>query len=307
VSRQLSLFPRADPEGEARQVLDTVIAEQSPSHVFGLFSGGHDSLCATHLVSSHARFTAAVHINTGIGIERTRQFVRDTCRQQGWPLLEYHPPRPPFKDQHGGLWGREGQTAYEALVERWGFPGPQGHTLIYNRLKERCLAQLVRDHRRGRDKVILVTGVRKQESKRRMGHIVACQVDGRRVWCAPLVDWDAHDKQDYLDRHQLPRNPVAEALCMSGECLCGAFARPGELALVEQVCPATAAYIRSLEIQVASAGQALCRWGQKPPAQRKQRSSGGRALPLCHSCEARQEAQETGADQPVLSAAQETL
>ena len=62
----------------ASKVLDQAIAACKPKAVFGLFSGGHDSLTATYVASQHSAFTAAVHINTGIGIEATREFVRKT-------------------------------------------------------------------------------------------------------------------------------------------------------------------------------------------------------------------------------------
>src|SRR4249920_2790823 len=92
------------------------ILEHRPSHVFALFSGGHDSLCSTHLASQWPEFTAAVHVNTGIGIQETRTFVRDTCREHGWPLLEYHPDA----------------KTYEDLVREKGMPrGPKSHNTMY--------------------------------------------------------------------------------------------------------------------------------------------------------------------------------
>jgi 3'-phosphoadenosine 5'-phosphosulfate sulfotransferase (PAPS reductase)/FAD synthetase len=274
-------------EAEAAGILAGVVARHGPSHTFALFSGGHDSLCSTHLAMASGLAAAVVHVNTGIGIERTRRFVRDTCRGYGWPLIELHPPPPPYRDRHGRPWGEPGQTPYEAMVIRWGFPGPSGHTLMYNRLKERCIARLLRDHKDGRRPVVLVTGVRRKESRRRMGHIVSEQREGRRVWCAPLCDWDDRDKEAYAARHSLPVNEVAKRLCMSGECLCGAFARPEELAEIRAVCPETHDYIRRLELAVRDAGQTRCRWGEKPPPSRRT----GRAdrpdqpwLPLCEDC-----------------------
>jgi 3'-phosphoadenosine 5'-phosphosulfate sulfotransferase (PAPS reductase)/FAD synthetase len=143
-----------------------------PNKVLGLFSGGHDSLCACHMASTVPPFDGCVHVNTGIGVEATREFVRSTCRQNGWPLLEYHPP-----------------VSYEEIVLRWGFPGPAGHTLVYNRLKERCLRQLVRDHKAApQDCILLVSGVRRQESRWRMGFVQPIQQEGARVWVTPLAD-----------------------------------------------------------------------------------------------------------------------
>jgi 3'-phosphoadenosine 5'-phosphosulfate sulfotransferase (PAPS reductase)/FAD synthetase len=239
---QAGLFPAFrldDPEADARAILDGAVELHRPSAIVGLFSGGHDSLCACHVASRHPLFAGCAHVNTGIGIERTRQFVRDTCRQFGWPLRELHPPpfvpalekRKPWID-YANL------PAYEALVLHHGFPGPSGHRLMYNRLKERCLRRLVKErkHHAG-DRVLFVSGVRRDESTRRMGINQAVQREGCRVWAAPLLNWDGIHKRDYMGKHRLPRNEVVEALCMSGECCCGSFAKPHELDEIARVAP----------------------------------------------------------------------
>lgn len=288
-------FPLTDAVAEAQQHLRLAVEKYQPVKVYTLFSGGYDSLCASHLAWRTIKVDAAVHVNTEIGIEETREFVRKTCSDFGWPLIEMHPPRPPFKDKEGRLWGKEGQTAYEAIVHRWGFPGPKGHTLIYNRLKERCVARLVQEAKTTlHDKVMLVTGVRKQESKRRMGYITAHNLEGSRLWVAPCVDWNNDHKRTYREQHQLPVNRVVQQLCMSGECLCGAFAHKGELAEIEQFWPEVAAYIRNLEISVRdTTGCPFFRWGDPEqfanlPADSDD-SEDTPLFSLCWSCNAKQE------------------
>ena len=240
-----------------------------------LFSGGHDSLCSTHLASRSPRFDGCVHIDTGIGIEQTRAFVRATCERHGWPLREYRPP-----------------MSYEEIVLRWGFPGPAGHSLVYGRLKERCLWQLVRENKTcRRDRVLLVSGIRRQESRRRMGYVEPVQADGARVWVAPLLNWSHEDKHAYLDAHRLPRNPVVEKLCMSGECLCGAFARKGELDEIAFWYPEAAARIRALEARAAEAG-VPCRWGQPPDTAK--RTAPAPTVGLCWSCGVKKAGEDDG-------------
>jgi hypothetical protein len=56
--------------GAAGGVITDAVDEHRPSHVFALFSGGHDSLCSTAVAALHPSFTAAVHINTGVGMRR---------------------------------------------------------------------------------------------------------------------------------------------------------------------------------------------------------------------------------------------
>lgn len=236
----------------ALAVLEGAIAGFDPSHVFAMFSGGHDSLTATAIAAEHPRFTAAVHIDTGIGIDETREFVRETCRAQGWPLLEYQPP-----------------VSYDDIVLEHGFPGPGAHRYAYVRLKERCVDALVREHKTGRrTKVVLVTGARSQESRRRMGHVEAVQVEVEsvKVWVAPIHDWTKADCNALIDGRGLPRNPVVDAIHMSGECLCGSYANAmEERPLIGALYPAVERRIRDLELRAEEAGIVACEWGKRPP------------------------------------------
>lgn len=114
-----------------------------------LLSGGHDSHCACHIASQHPRFSGTVHhIDTSIGSKRTRQHVSEICGHHGWGLQVWKSP-----------------VSYQAYVERWGFPGPGTHGFIYARLKDRCVRRMA-----SRFETALITGVRVDESTRRMGH-----------------------------------------------------------------------------------------------------------------------------------------
>lgn len=259
-----------DLEMGARQILDTAVAEHNPSHVFALFSGGHDSLCSTAIAAEHPRFTAAVHINTGIGIEQTRVFVRETCRAQGWPLIEKRTP----------------PEEYEEMVRTEGFPGPAAHLIAYVRLKERRLDELIREHKQHwLDRIVLVAGVRQEESDRRMGTAQTVRRDGAAVWVNPIIAWQATDRLPFMAQRGLPRNPVVDLLHMSGECLCGAFARPGELEYLAYWFPEVGARIEALQRIAAEAGQP-CRWGERPPERvpDEQLALPMDLPPLCWSC-----------------------
>ena len=230
-----------------QQILNDAVEAHDPVAVFGLFSGGFDSLAATNIAAEHPRFTAAVHINTGIGIEETRSYVRSTAALMGWPLIEKSPP--------------PGST-YQELVLRYGFPGPSMHSLMYRHLKERAVRELVREHKRERlDRVLLVTGVRSSESVRRMGNVQEVKREDARVWVAPILRFSKLDVRLYAVDHGLPQNAVANNLHMSGECLCGCFARPGELERIADWYPGTAERIRTLESEVRASGQSHNVWG----------------------------------------------
>lgn len=253
---------------EARAILDEAVELHKPTHLFGMLSGGHDSLCATHVASKHPLFSGAVHINTGIGVDETREFVRTTCRDRQWTLKQYSPP-----------------VSYDDIVLEHGFPGPGSHFYMYVRLKERCLDALVRDHKKKRkDRIMLVTGVRLDESDRRMGHVEAVVRNRAKVWVAPILNWSTDDKNDYIDHEKLPRNPVVANLCMSGECLCGAFANPGEITEIETFYPEAAARIRRLQDRARDAGVHAV-WGTRPP--KKIEEPPPLPMEMCWSCNAR--------------------
>jgi 3'-phosphoadenosine 5'-phosphosulfate sulfotransferase (PAPS reductase)/FAD synthetase len=224
-----------------------------------------------------------LHINTGIGIERTREFVRETCGDSGWSLRE-----------------EKTTQSYEDLVLERGFPGPAMHGKMYNRLKERPIRRVVSEAKCGHSRtacVMIVSGIRHDESAIRTGYQRAISKVGSQVWVNPLY-WSTIDVfRAYRERHKLQPNPVSAKLGFSGECLCGAHADKGELDRIEFVCPQTAAYLRDLESRVRQAGFP---WGYEsgPPRWWLDQQRGQGLLgdwfddapqckpgPMCHSCE----------------------
>lgn len=231
-----------------------------------LFSGGNDSTTLAHLFRGIA--THAIHANTTIGIEQTRQYVRDTCASWGLPLLEKTAP-----------------ISYRDLVLERGFPGPGMHWKMYSRLKERALDAARHDLgvANSRTKVaVFIAGRRRAESERRQD-VPLWESDGSVIWVSPLAMWTKLDLNTYRELFDdVPRNEVSDLLHMSGECLCGAFAHPGELDEIGEFFPNVKAEIEQLQRDVAAAGheKPFCTWGhgQGDP------SKSGR---LCSSCSVR--------------------
>lgn len=260
---------------QPEDILESAIAEHEPTHVFGMFSGGHDSLCATHIAAQHPRFTAAVHINTGIGVEQTRDYVRQTCLAQGWPLIEL----------------RTDPEVYRRQVLGFGFPaGAQQHMVLYRILKERRIEDLVRMHKQKRlDRIVLVAGARRQESRIRMGTTQTVSRKNAQVWVNPIIDFSHADKEDLMERAGLPRNAVVDNLHMSGECLCGCYANMPESHELEQIgfwYPEVACQIRSLEQEVHRAGK-WHNWGAFRPEYVPDLDARQAWLPLCQDCPTR--------------------
>ncbi len=249
--------------------LDGAYAEYAPVVHFCLFSGGHDSLVLVHLVKDYltGERDGVLHINTGIGIEQTRDFARGVAHDWWLRFYEWRNPDP--------------RGNYERCLMEWGFPGPQVHQLMYQRLKERALEDCLRSLRSKRgERFALFTGVRANESVRRMGNRREISRKGGQVWINPLTHFTSDEMHEYRERHDLPRNEVADHLHMSGECLCGAFARPGQKEEIRFFYPETAAYLDELEVKVKAMGHPNCRWGQKVASQ-TWRETG----PMCSSCD----------------------
>lgn len=141
-------------------------------------------------------------------------------------------------------------------------------------------------------RVILATGIRHSESKRRMRYGTReVNTRGSQVWCNPIYWWSAEQRDAYKAAHNLPRNPTSELLGMSGECLCGAFAYPGELAMVKLACPITHARIQRLQAEVAEAYP--WGWEGRPPKGWRTVKPNIERRPLCVGCEKIHSAKET--------------
>jgi 3'-phosphoadenosine 5'-phosphosulfate sulfotransferase (PAPS reductase)/FAD synthetase len=257
---------------QAHQIYQDALVAAGGREIVGsvlCFSGGNDSTVLGHIFKDVA--THAVHVRTGIGIEETTQFVRDVTASWNLPLLVRDPP--------------PGST-YEELVTEFGFPGPGFHYKMFQRLKERALRrvrkELVTNGRKQR--VIFIAGRRRAESERRKD-IPLLEHEDSIIWASPLALWTKLDMITYrLMRGDVPTNQVSELIGMSGECLCGSFAKPGELEAVGAHFPAIQAHIQRLQDKLTAAGFTwpLNVWGhgQRVPSQ----GSSDEVGKFCTSC-----------------------
>lgn len=233
---------------ESNQILKEAIQKYNPCVLLAGLSGGGDSMTILYLLKELGYEFAPFHCNTGIGIEKTRVFVRDVCKGLGLDLIEE----------------KSTDKSYEEIVLDIGFPGAGQHQSMYSMLKERAIRQIVRRYDPKRNMAI-ITGVRKSESGRRKINIKsAIQKDGRKYWISPIMNWDDDDKEEFLQTRLVPTNPVSKCMGMSGECLCGAYAQKGELKKVREVEPETYQYIKDLEKRVKAKGFTWG-WEDQPP------------------------------------------
>lgn len=268
---QTELFPVDRPSPE--QIIEQALAYE-PAAIFALFSGGDGSLAATHWAMNNVPGCQVAHINTGIGIEATRLFVRETCAREGWALTEMS-----AKD--------DGRQDYEEIVRKHGFPGPATHSVMYRLLKERAILKLVsRIKKRRGQKVMFLTGICHDDSDRRSGYggaEITFPAGRADMWVNHMYWAGQSWTYNYLEDFEIPRNPVSLELGMSGECLCGAFASKGELAIVKRVCPLTAARIERLQVEAREAGHEWG-WEDRPPRDRDDNLTIDMFQPMCRNC-----------------------
>lgn len=267
---QIELLPRDQPSPE--QIIAKALARK-PSAIYAMFSGGDGSLRATHWAMNNVPGCQVAHINTGIGIEATRLFVRRTCELYGWKLTEIRAKEDCGQD-------------YDAIIRKYGFPGPAQHKSMYIQLKERAVEELVRRSktRGSREKVMLLTGIQHDDSARRSGYGgKEITTNKAQMWVNHMYWADKSSVYHYLTQNRIERNPTSVELGMSGECGCGAYASPGELAIWRRADPSFGERIDRLQIEAAEAG-VHCRWEVGPPKVRNDNITEDMFSPMCVNC-----------------------
>lgn len=286
---EVARMPRPEREervrllvAEAHEFLDyallKLVGGRPLAGIVILFSGGNDSTVLAHLMRRRA--SHAAHANTGVGVEQTRQFVRDVCAAWDLPLIERAAPDP--------------SDSYRAFVLAHGFPGPGQHYRMYQRLKERALREVQRELVTRGQCVVFLAGRRRTESDRR-ALVPEMERKGSVVWCSPLVNWTKPDLSMYRRMQgDVPLNTVSDLIHMSGECLCGSFAYGNERREIANFFPEPFLEIARLEDEIRDsttipAYAKVWGWGADPVVlaasrQKRPKKSGI----LCSGCDSRQ-------------------
>lgn len=208
--------PKPQPQDDPPAVeLDTI---DPTRRKFALFSGGDDSLVATHYVMSRGWADCVVYLKTNSGLAWNVDFVRWMCDRHGWPLVVVESP-----------------MELVTFAQRYGFPGATDHAhgWAYRYFKGRQLREIATTIEA---EPLFYTGVYPAESGRRRVNI-----DGRAErettdtgdfkgwWISPLVGKGSEWVESYRDEHGLVRNPVADAIHRSGDCFCMAYGHRDEV------------------------------------------------------------------------------
>ena len=225
-----------------------------------LVSGGKDSLSTAMVLHEAGKLLGAVSFDTGINTPDWKAFVVKTCADRDWPLEIF-----------------KTDESYDDLVRKYGFPGPGAHGLFMNYLKGRGVRKFKKAHPDG----ILASGVRYEESDRRLNSTKPVSVWEGVPILAPIYDWTTEQTWAYFNAHGFERSPAYRLLPVSGDCLCGAFACQGEAAALRLAYPDVAARLDVLGEEIKDKFPKRCKWGwgyNQPRKKNKKQSA------ICVEC-----------------------
>ena len=214
--------------------LPSFIRSHDIERVLCSFSGGKDSLVATHL--AHALLKGAnvpievVFVDTSVGLPVVRRYVEGVAKLYEWKLVVLAPERGFFE-----------------LARMWGMPTPKRRWCC-RLLKVVPLLKYASSL--GARRVLFITGLRRGESGRRskMKGLYKRRYRGVDIYyCDPIIDWSDEDVKKYIEENNLPINPVYKIIDFSGECFCGAFTKLEHLIRVAREYPEFIEKFRALE------------------------------------------------------------
>lgn len=260
-----------DVVGSSAAILRDAIDRFSPTHIVSMVSGGKDSAASDQVARElGVKIDFVVHGNTRCGIPETTEFVRATYGQLG-----------EYVEADAG-------TAYEDYVLRKGFfgKGIAAHGFAYRVLKATPFRKAVSKHiRQGKKgvRVLLINGARKDESENRQKHLEVWRQDPAspgNIWVNLIHDWTQDDRDRYLESRCTPINPVAKALCRSGECMCGTMQTLQERIEATVLYPRWGNWLASLEAEAKS----LHGFGWGVPYPKRRDPLQGDFFPMCKDC-----------------------
>jgi len=179
---------------------------------FALFSGGKDSLVVLHLCKQHYDDLKCIHIDTTCSLPSVLEYVKQICNQLDVSLVVIRPK----------------QSFFE-LAQKWGFPSFKRRWCMTH-LKDAPLKEYLRQF----GSKVVFDGTRAEESPKRrqlferrknrdLNPAIAWMNSHRCFWVSPIWDWTKEQVNAYIQKHNLPLNPVAKFFGWSGECLCPVF------------------------------------------------------------------------------------
>ena len=212
-----------------KEILDQAINDWNVDSFYVGYSGGKDSGIALDYTAKYFpnHFKGVIFADTGIGTQATIDFVKKYCKERKYSLNIVKPENVIRKKTSIPF-------SYKNLVMRYGFPSHSGHTMVMQQLKLFPIRQFIHQRIKAGEKPCIITGIRKKESARRSrNYYTPIDKDGKMVYVKPLFYKTNEWVYRYFVENDVKRSPVYETLHLSGDCLCGCFAKKGEAKLLQ--------------------------------------------------------------------------
>ena len=217
-----------------------IVEEYAIRSLVCCFSGGKDSLVATHFVLSELKDVKiekhVLYVDTGAMVPGTTDFVKELCEKLGWNLTVL-------------------QGHFFERAKEWGMPTMFRRWCCYE-VKLKPIHSFVRDLNPQRGQVL---GFHADESARRKKKNYKRVYRDRKSlsWIyAPILEWTRKDVLNYLKENDLPIAPYYKQ-GIKESCMCGAFASKKELMIVRSLYPEFFQKFVELEANFDSGGSAF--------------------------------------------------
>ena len=216
--------------------------------VYVMFSGGRDSLVVLDLAvrALGPDGFEALFIDTGISTPGLKEYVVEVCRDYNVKLNIVGPDYDFFD-----------------LVLKKGFPMIK-YRWCKEYLKIKPLKKFVEKAKREYGDIVLVTGVRRDESwvKARAEKIYHHLILGVKVY-APILEWTGELVKEYIKIYGLKENPLYWIYGKAFDCWCTVYKSPADFAILALLNPDFYMKFVEVESKLRSQGSALYYNGKK--------------------------------------------
>lgn len=239
--------------------------------VYGLCSGGKDSMSACAVAHKIRPLDGIILVDTTIvarnGDDKPSYIAaRKFAEQIGVPFICIKPKDDLKKGYEEvpciGKYGM-GKT-YENYCKKYGFPHAGQHDTAMRWLKKKALVGFVMSQTKSGERIALISGVRENESSRREVNSQIIGIDDdtpRIIWIAPIYHWTTKQAYAYVKENNYTLSESYTMLHISGDCLCGAFAKKEESHLISMFYPDTGKQIVEIEKVAGTNHGGLKHWG----------------------------------------------
>lgn len=244
------------------------VADSLGDEVFGLCSGGKDSMTACYVANEHRKLDAIVTVDT------TCAFFIMINGQKVYPA---HEAARAFAESVGVpfiLIKNKNPNAFRDYCIKYGMPHTSQHGDVYHELKWKPLMAFVRSRSKKNasgklvpSTSVLISGVRKAESKKRVISAKPAQVDEgckRARFVSPIIHWRTEDVWAFVREKGFKLSETYDAIHISGDCGCGAYSEKCEAMLVKMFYPDYYEWLKEIEsvaLKITSTGIPISGWG----------------------------------------------